>query len=480
MRRHIRLFVMIAVFVSASAPGCSLADEAAPVGAEATAEAQPAEPPAETLLEVAGSPSAEPLVPAHRRASTGECAGSQDCAALPNTAGWCSPDGECLYTCQPGFADANAEVVPDGCECQIRHGGREICDGHDGDCDGVVDNPFAGGKVSAGSQHSCALDRDGALRCWGTMGADVTPQQAGVRLWQVDAGHRHTCGITAAGRLYCFGDNTYGQLGRGDFGQARRPVQVVGDARFVEVAVGRFHTCALTRTRRLMCWGRNDYGQLGDGTDNDRDEPVAVARDVEFASVAAGDFHSCATSAAGEVSCWGANFVGQTGQPRASSVETPSTVAGLPTMQNVVAGANHSCGRTVGGRVYCWGHNESGQLGDDTRQGGARPRSPTDEYAFEALSAGGDHTCALAASGQLYCWGANGSGQLGIDELRADSPRPRPSARRHRFSQVSAGSNHTCAMTTGGHLYCWGAGTDGQLVRDRERSSRLPTRADCP
>lgn len=481
MRHHIRLFVIMVAIASISTPGCSLADDAEPDASEtAAAEAQPAEPADEVRPHMASSPPAEPLVPDYEQPPADECASAVDCPSLPNTVQWCSPHGQCRYTCQPGHADANAEAERDGCECQIRHGGREICDGHDGDCDGAVDNPFAGGQASAGSRHSCAVDRDGVLRCWGASWAATGAEQAGVRLWRVQAGYRHTCGITAAGKLYCFGDNTYGQLGRQDLREARRPVPVGGDKRYVQVGVGRFHTCALTRSHRLVCWGRNDYGQLGDGTKADRSEPAAVVASGEFVSVAAGDFHSCATRTSGEVLCWGANFLGQTGQPDLSTVVLPSTVSEMPAMDSVVAGSNHSCARSVGGRVYCWGNNESGQLGDDTRDGGAEPRSPTHEYEFADVSAGGAHTCGVASSGQLYCWGANGSDQLGIDEPGADSLRPRPSARRLRFDQVSAGEHHTCAMTTAGHLYCWGAGTHGQLARDRSHSSPRPTRADCP
>lgn len=72
---------------------------------------------------------------------TPECRVDADCPPLAHTARWCSLEGECRYACRPGWGDANQEAVVDGCECELQNGGREVCNGVDDDCDGVVDNP---------------------------------------------------------------------------------------------------------------------------------------------------------------------------------------------------------------------------------------------------------------------------------------------------------------------------------------------------
>lgn len=75
-----------------------------------------------------------------------ECRVTTDCPMLPHTARWCSLEGECRYACRPGWGDANQEAVVDGCECALQNDGRELCNGVDDDCDGVIDNlpPRAG------------------------------------------------------------------------------------------------------------------------------------------------------------------------------------------------------------------------------------------------------------------------------------------------------------------------------------------------
>jgi alpha-tubulin suppressor-like RCC1 family protein len=77
---------------------------------------------------------------------------------------------------------------------------------------------------------------------------------------------------------------------------------------------------------------------------------------------------------------------------------------------------------------------------------------------FSAISAGYQHTCALTPAGEAYCWGSGVSGQLGDGRL-ATSHRPVPVAGGLLFASITAGYAHTCALTLTGDAYCWGAHT---------------------
>ena len=79
-----------------------------------------------------------------------------------------------------------------------------------------------------------------------------------------------------------------------------------------------------------------------------------------------------------------------------------------------------------------------------------------------SVSAGSIHTCGLTTPGDAYCWGFNDFGQLG-DGSTTGSLTPVLVSSGIRFSSISTRGGHTCGVTSVGDAYCWGENFRGQL-----------------
>jgi len=151
-------------------------------------------------------------------------------------------------------------------------------------------------------------------------------------------------------------------------------------------------------------------------------------------SVAAGGHHTCALSGSNGVVCWGDNQFGQMGDGTTTMRTTPTAVSGLGSgVVTIAAGWRHTCALTTTGRVKCWGYNASGQLGDGTTVDrltpvdvcatGALPPCVALLFGVSALTAGSSHTCAVSSTGGATCWGSNSNGALG-DGTTVGRPTP--------------------------------------------------------
>lgn len=106
-------------------------------------------------------------------------------------------------------------------------------------------------------------------------------------------------------------------------------------------------------------------------------------------------------------------------------------------------------------------------------EGGAELATAAALPRFVQIGIGANHTCAVTGGGLIYCWGHNSSGQLG-DGTTVDRLKPVPvQGGALRFRRVTAGSHHTCAETIDRKAYCWGNNYWGQLGIGTSGAGRL-------
>jgi len=322
---------------------------------------------------------------------------------------------------------------------------------------------------------------------------------------QMSAGREHTCAVTTDGYAYCWGRNVFGELGNNSTTNSNVPVKVVDRNGFVNgqvksVSAGAAHTCAVTRGDKVYCWGFNYRGRLGDGIETfghtiDTAPASSVPLEVvnsadggfvngEVRSVSAGEGHTCAVTTGDTVYCWGLNSFDQLGigYGFGSSGVPVKVVNGSEgfvngSVESVSAGFTHTCAVTNDGYAYCWGARGSGRLGDgndeDYSSVPVKVVDGTEGFvngSVESVSAGGQHTCAVTTGGTgdtVYCWGYNGSGSLGNNST-TDSPVPVKVVDANGFvngsvESVATGYEYSCAVTTENEVYCWGRNRNGQL-----------------
>lgn len=311
-------------------------------------------------------------------------------------------------------------------------------------------------SISSSEEHACALRFDGTAVCWGlglygqtsppsgvNLADSQPPPEPPANLVSIDSGYYHTCAIDSEGAVICWGPNWWkgrfaGQFtsissgeahacalrpdgsvvcrGSNDRGQISAPAGEV----FVSLSSGAGHTCGLRTNGTVICWGWNKDGQASPPTNE------------AFVSISSGVAHTCGLREDGGIRCWGSDTSGQSAPPSGD------------VFSSIDAGGFHTCALRMDGTPVCWGLDWEGQLS-----------APTDQ-TLTLLSSGSYHTCGLRADGSALCWGAGSGGETDYENGQATPPAG------ERFVSLSSGAYHTCGLRADGTALCWGSNDFGQ------------------
>jgi alpha-tubulin suppressor-like RCC1 family protein len=306
------------------------------------------------------------------------------------------------------------------------------------------------------------------------------------------------CAIASTGRSYCWGSDSLGEAGDNRTNTIDSLPRLVLDSNVTlgSISVGHQHTCAQRKgTYLVQCWGSNQYGMLGSGfTGGDVPYPAygPIAyppenADGNFSEISTGKVHTCGLIYESAY-CWGFNGYNALGDSTSIDRNSPEAVKSPSGVNftHISAGYAQTCAVAQAGTAYCWGYNYDGELGTgDTlfRIAPAAVIAPPG-VTFIAISTGSNHTCALSSSGAAYCWGATRFGMLGDGDTASSSHSAIPvqvaAPPGVTFTKISAGGLHTCALTAGGAAYCWGYNLDGELGNGTRVNSPVPTAVTGP
>ena len=341
-------------------------------------------------------------------------------------------------------------------------------------------------QIVAGGTHVCAMTSDGATHCWGLNsegevgdGSELdrqAPVTAGTGFVRIAAGPVTSLGVVAGGAgAWLWGCDWYG-------GSNDPNAEQLAMAGWMQEAAGDEHSCGINGSQ-LFCRGDNSYGQLGDGTNNSEDNTMVTSPDGGWLAVAVGHSTTCGLDASRELLCWGQGDSGQLGDGAGSDANTPQLVSvgtvlapdGGSSGSRFSIGDGFACaivddGSGTKGSLWCWGSNWYGQLGDGTgsdNDSAVQAGSRTDWWE---VSAGSNHVCAIPADGTLWCWGDDTNGETS-DPALGDDLAPYQVGTDTNWAHVAAADSFTCAVKTDGTRWCFGQDWDGELGNNRAWTS---------
>ncbi|XP_050406209.1 uncharacterized protein LOC126821757 [Patella vulgata] len=305
----------------------------------------------------------------------------------------------------------------------------------------------------------------------------------------ISCGGLFTSILTDDGRVFTSGCCKYGRLGN---------VQVEDEVVFKEVkplgkqhkqiSSGIWHGATVTSDNNLCVWGHGKASGINQKTSI----PPTISPSIRVTGVSCGFNFTLAWSLEGQAYSFGSGHFGVLGHGSLDNVSSPRLIASL-SKYNIVsmsAGYSHSGAITQDGKLFMFGKGADGALGlgEENRENKMEAvEVANDSICFKTVSCSvGEHhghTLATSSEGGVYSWGDGYKGKLGhgdqgsrflptkIDPAWFDGDC---------IIQVASGGIHSCALSSEGHVFTWGCGSDGRLGHPEGKGHRYLFRSDTP
>jgi alpha-tubulin suppressor-like RCC1 family protein len=293
----------------------------------------------------------------------------------------------------------------------------------------------------------------------------ILSAQLHAQCWQdVSAGKDHSVAIQTDGTLWAWGDNDGGQLGEGT-AMDRYTITPIGtETDWESVAAGSFTSYGIKTDGTLWAWGNGGGGELGNGQigdDNYTYVPIRVGTENNWSKVDSGYGHVIALRTDGTLWAWGFNIYGQVGDGTNEIKNVPTQIGTDNDWQYIGCGFRSNFAIKSDGTLWAWGRNDEGQLGDGTNIDKNMPVQIVTDVDWSMASVNGNTTLAIKTDGSLWSWGSNDSWQLGTGQTMPGTNTPLRVGTANDWMTVSAGAFHSTALKTDGTLWVWGEGFYG-------------------
>ena len=386
-------------------------------------------------------------------------------------------------------------------------------------------SPYDIVDLQSGYEHTCALSRQGLIKCWGgnskaqlsiplttthlgdninEMGINLPYIDLGanVTATQLSVGKYHNCVIVQSsvdssmnGKVMCWGYNQYRQTlysgSSANHEPTPRLVNAFGND-VSKIAAASEVTCALKTDGEIYCIGRNSQRAIS-STSNSAGQGLATALEystsgkfIDLYASSHSDGAVCATSVTGAIKCWGSgNWVAQTSSNPVVFYDFNGIInSDLSFGQDfacMVVGTTTELHETTSpqtnvGDIVCWGYSSYGQLGTGSTSQHAGTNN--DILTAKPINFNGtlmsdvessiDHSCAISNSGEVYCWGYGSVGRLGygntnhLGDNTNDLPFLNAVDLEGSAKLLALTDSSTCAAMLDNEVYCWGSGTNGR------------------
>lgn len=331
-------------------------------------------------------------------------------------------------------------------------------------------------SLSVGPDRTCIVSVRDELFCWGNgahgmLGNDRVSAQYPSRVLDatgeglanistVSVGFNHTCVLDEQHKLYCFGLNTAGQLGyQGFSGPAiladHKPLEKISSLD----SYGN-RTCLVSGNEQsVYCFGAREIDNLSKHPEKNSFIAEEVKHGLQSfraaVGIATGKNKVCVIEANQGVTC--VSFADAVNPVGAETI-MDANQRPLRDIWQVHSREDFTCGLTQeSGGIWCWGQYKTQRWPQAkllTTVG-----KTSSEYIQFAMSQ--DQICGVRGVEHfLYCtaYGASSPEQLTLEPLNSVDGRPMKN-----ILTISAGDHHFCAADEDGKLYCWGENESFQL-----------------